>query len=304
MAKSLMSEGVYQVNQMRKNYPVKIVPHKEIPVEGSMLLRKHWHRSIEIIFAWNGSLELWVNGISRVIADEIVIINNGEIHGIPKFYPGEQDGCSVLIAYTFLKELNPKIDQLWFEAKPGLKENEKLKEALLRITKIYQEEKDWYNLEIRSVMYEIIYLLFTEYVQGKNETTVKSLKTAEAYKEIITYLNEHYMENVKLKDTAAYFGYNVDYFSRNFKNYIGETFTEYLKRLRLYNAHKQLVWTDKPILNIAMDNGFADSKAFIRDFKEHFGMTPLKYRKAQVKEKIINDPKPEKKKEDVSENIS
>lgn len=286
-----MSEGYYQVNQMRKNYPVKIVPHKGITAEGSMLLRKHWHRSVEIVFAWKGALELWVNGISRVISDEIVIINNGEIHGIPKFYPGEQEGCSVLIAYTFLKELNPNIDRLWFEAKPGLEKNERLKNALLRIQKIYQEEKDWYNLEIRSVMYEIIYLLFTEYVQGKNEETVKSLKTAEAYKEIISYLNDHYMENIKLKDVAVHFGYNTDYFSRNFKNYIGETFTEYLKRLRLYNAHKQLVWTDKPMLDVALDNGFADSKAFIRDFKRHFGTTPLKYRKNQSREKAINEMK-------------
>lgn len=280
-----MSGGFYQINQMRKNYPVKVVPHKNLYREESVLLRKHWHRSVEIIFAYHGSLEVWINGISRILTDELIIINNGEIHGIPRLHTCRQEGCSVLIAYTFLKEINPGIDKLWFEPKNNPEAEQQMKEAILRILQIYEEEKDWYNLQIRSVMYEIIYLLFTEYTSGRNEETAKSLKTAEIYKDMITYLNEHYMENLKLKDVAAHFGYNTDYFSRSFKEYIGEPYRDYLKRLRLYHAHKQLVWTDKPIVDIAMDNGFTDCKAFIRDFKTYFSITPLKYRKTEKKYK-------------------
>jgi YesN/AraC family two-component response regulator len=206
-------------------------------------------------------------------------VNGGEIHALYVASQEAEQGCSVLISYTFLRELNPNIDYLWFEIGKNEEVNQKMEELILQMRDIYHQGGEWYNLKLRSIMYQIIYYLFTEYAQGKNEENVKELKTAELYKNIITYLNDHYQENIKMNQIAAYFGYNPDYFSKCFKNFIGENFKDYVTRLRLYKAKKQLILTDKSIVEIAVENGFTDSKAFIRDFKRDFGMTPLKYRK-------------------------
>lgn len=48
-------------------------------------------------------------------------------------------------------------------------------------------------------------------------------------------------------------------------------------------AKNQLLNTTDTILDIAIDNGFSDSKVFIRTFKEIYGVTPLKYRKSNKK---------------------
>lgn len=275
-----MESNFYEVNQMRKNYPVKVVPHHDFYRVKSGVVRKHWHRSIEIILAQYNPIYLWINGIeSKLKKNEIVIINSGEIHGLTTPIKEDMQGCSLLISYTFLRELNPKIDLLWFEIGENKNAHDKLEKLVLKIQECYDEKGDWYNLMIRSTMYEIIYILFTECAQGKNEDNVKILKNAEMYKEIITYLNENYQNNIRMSEVAEHFGYNADYFSRAFKNYIGENFKDYLRRLRLYKARKQLIKTDLSITDISVENGFTDCKAFIRDFKNDFEMTPLKYRK-------------------------
>ena len=150
---------------------------------------------------------------------------------------------------------------------------------MMRIRETYRQEGEWYNLMIRSSAYELIYLLFTECMLDKDSSHIKSMKSGEIYKEIVNYIDKHYNENLKLSDVAGHFGYNPDYFSKSFKNYIGEGFLVHLRKLRLYNARKQLMFTDKSILEVALDTGFSDSKAFIRDFKAFYGTTPLKYRK-------------------------
>ena len=274
-----MEEGYYEINQMRKNYPVKVVPHENIVNDGAYVAQ-HWHRSVEIVLARGDGFKLWVNGITRTMGDlDLAIINHGEFHSFMAFQGENQTGCSILISYTFLKELNPGIDLAWFEISGRKEVGDRLRSVMMRIRETYRQEGEWYNLMIRSSAYELIYLLFTECMLDKDSSHIKSMNSGEIYKEIVNYIDKHYNENLKLSDVAGHFGYNPDYFSKSFKNYIGEGFLVHLRKLRLYNARKQLMFTDKSILEVALDTGFSDSKAFIRDFKAFYGTTPLKYRK-------------------------
>lgn len=274
-----MDEGYYEINQMRKNYPIKVVPHEAI-LENGAFVAQHWHRSIEIVLVRGDGFRLWVNGISKNMEDNsLAIINHGEFHSFTAFNGQNQSGCSVLISYTFLKELDPDFDLSWFEIGQNVQVNDRLRSIVLKMLEIYNHGGAWYNLLLRSAAYEMIYLLFTEYKLEMNSTRLKQMKSGEIYKEIINYIDKHYNESLRLSDVALNFGYHPDYFSKSFKNYIGENFTTHLKKLRLYNARKLLLQTDKPILEVALETGFSDSKAFIRDFKSFYGTTPLKYRK-------------------------
>ncbi len=273
-------KGSYESNQMRKNYPLKIVPHEDIIAMGYDHVIHHWHRSLELVFAGDTQFDIWVNGITKHMSSgEVTIVNNGEMHGLYGITSSSRSGCSVLISYRFLREIHPQIDHLWFEINDRAEVMNEISAIMVRMKEIYQQEGDWYNLKLRSEMYSLIYILFTKCSKKTSQEVVESYKTAEMYKEIITYVNDHCSENIKMNQVAQHFGYNSDYFSRNFKNYVGESFTEYLRSRRIYNARKELVHTDKSIMDIAVDNGFCDSKAFIRDFKTSLGMTPLKYRK-------------------------
>ena len=54
---------------------------------------------------------------------------------------------------------------------------------------------------------------------------------------------------------------------------------QYLNDLRLENAEEELINTNKTILDIALDNGFAGSAALGKAIKKKYDMTPVQFGK-------------------------
>ena len=67
---------------------------------------------------------------------------------------------------------------------------------------------------------------------------------------------------------------------RLFKQRFGISPREYIIRLRVLIAADLLKSTVKSITEIALESGFYDHSSFTRQFKNHFGTLPLKYRKS------------------------
>ncbi|WP_368345593.1 GlxA family transcriptional regulator [Pelagovum sp. HNIBRBA483] len=67
---------------------------------------------------------------------------------------------------------------------------------------------------------------------------------------------------------------------RLFKTYTGQSPQKYAKNLRLERARIQLVQTNKTIVQIAIDCGFASADTFSLNFKRRFNVSPLEYSKA------------------------
>lgn len=63
------------------------------------------------------------------------------------------------------------------------------------------------------------------------------------------------------------------------KKAFGIGFSDYVRKIRVYEGKKALVSTDKSIAQIAEEVGFTDANYFIRVFRQQEGMTPSKYRK-------------------------
>ena len=94
----------------------------------------------------------------------------------------------------------------------------------------------------------------------------------------ITYINEHYMEEMSLEDAALFAGFSKYYFSRMFKRFSGISFLDYLTRKRLNAATELLVHTDQPIQEIARSSGFGSIATFNRVFRSVRSCTPTPYR--------------------------
>ena len=102
---------------------------------------------------------------------------------------------------------------------------------------------------------------------------------------ITSYLKDHYMEDISLGKLAGIFGYSPSYLSKMFVRYAGINYKDYLQNIRLEHAVKDLENTDKQIVDIAFDHGFANSKAFTNLFRKRYGMLTSEYRKQLVKKK-------------------
>lgn len=97
--------------------------------------------------------------------------------------------------------------------------------------------------------------------------------------EIMNYMFENY-QNVTLRGLAHHFGYSEPYLCKLFREETGSTFTQILRDFKLKQAKKLLQTTDKKLNEICDTIGYSDTTQFIRDFKQQYGNTPAKYRKA------------------------
>ncbi|UWP58797.1 response regulator transcription factor [Ruminococcus gauvreauii] len=95
----------------------------------------------------------------------------------------------------------------------------------------------------------------------------------------ITYINEHYSENLSLENISTVVKLNSVYFSTMFKRETGKNFVEYLTEVRLEHAKKLLIESDYNISEIAWKVGYQDEKYFMKVFKREAGITCAKYRK-------------------------
>lgn len=103
--------------------------------------------------------------------------------------------------------------------------------------------------------------------------------TNETVKEIVKYMTRHYMDDISLMSASEYVDMNMTYVSHLFKQEMGESFTEYLKGIRIHRAKYLIDTTDKRINEIADLVGIPNKKYFAKLFKEKVGESPSKYKK-------------------------
>ncbi|MCD8077201.1 MAG: response regulator [Lachnospiraceae bacterium] len=93
------------------------------------------------------------------------------------------------------------------------------------------------------------------------------------------YLAEHYGEAVTLEQTAEQVGLSPAYFSTQFRQMEGRTFSDYLTSVRMEAARELLATTTMTNYEIASRIGYADEKYFGKVFKKEVGIRPGEYRK-------------------------
>ena len=92
------------------------------------------------------------------------------------------------------------------------------------------------------------------------------------------YLHDNFSSSIQIGEVAAAAGVHPVYLARVFRSFFGESPGEYLRRLRLRWAERQLATSDTPLSDIALQAGFSDQSHFTRAFKRHSGLTPGRYR--------------------------
>lgn len=98
----------------------------------------------------------------------------------------------------------------------------------------------------------------------------------------VLYIEANLGESISVEDVAHHVGYSYYHLTRMFAAAFGEPIGNYIKKRRLANAAKQLLYTDMRVLDIALENGFDAAEAFTRAFKSTFHTTPTQYRKNRL----------------------
>lgn len=94
-------------------------------------------------------------------------------------------------------------------------------------------------------------------------------------------LHGRFNDSLNLVEIADAVGVHPTHLARTFKKYYRTTVGEYLRRLRLDWAMRQLSESEDSIADIASAAGFYDQSHFSHLFKQHTGFTPAEFRAAQ-----------------------
>ncbi|MCF7919262.1 MAG: effector binding domain-containing protein [Candidatus Cloacimonetes bacterium] len=87
---------------------------------------------------------------------------------------------------------------------------------------------------------------------------------------------------ISLEDIADVANFSMYHFHRMFLNVVGTTPKNYIRQRRLSQAGRELIFTLRPIAEIARRYQFESQAAFTRAFKKQFGITPGKLRRTRA----------------------
>lgn len=104
----------------------------------------------------------------------------------------------------------------------------------------------------------------------------------EKIKHCIAYIEANLTKKVYIEDVLKNTYYSYPHFHRLFIDIVGESITSYIRKRKLSCAAEELVKTDKPIIDIALDYNFSSQQTFNRAFTAYFGISPKKYRDSGI----------------------
>lgn len=159
--------------------------------------------------------------------------------------------------------------------------------SAIRLAQQYEEElnslfagwnpyDDFFRLEDRDKMTEwfrqaIFPPLLTCIIGSKKKRRDKVVQ------QTFRIVMERYAEDLSLQSLAEELRMNPSYVSLIFKEETGETFINYVTKVRIKRA-KELLGTDLTVSQIAKEIGYANAQHLIRVFKKQEGRTPGEYR--------------------------
>lgn len=91
-------------------------------------------------------------------------------------------------------------------------------------------------------------------------------------------LHENFAERLTVADLASAVGVHETHLAREFRRHYRCTVGEFVRRLRVEFACRQISASDVPLCEIAVAAGFFDQSHFGRTFKQLTGMSPAAYR--------------------------
>jgi AraC family transcriptional regulator len=102
---------------------------------------------------------------------------------------------------------------------------------------------------------------------------------AKRLKRVLDFIEEHFAENLTLRELAAEAHLSEFHFLRLFREATGLSPHRYVTYRRVQEAQAQLGLNRSSLVEIALEAGFGSQGNFIRVFRKATGLTPGQYRK-------------------------
>jgi AraC-like DNA-binding protein len=138
-----------------------------------------------------------------------------------------------------------------------------------------------YPLAVKTYLADILLVISRHYLRQGGELfpQEKRIRDFERLRRVLNYTVEHCHEPISLEQVAQMSHMSPNYFCRFFKSVTGNTFSQYVLRLRVDMAVELLSNSSSSITEVAFSTGFGGHSYFDRVFRKLKGVTPLEYRR-------------------------
>lgn len=249
----------------------------------------HWHHEIEIFLLIDGSAHISLADTEFDLqSGDGCLINADVLHGVScpfdsgcHYHSIVFDPCIIFgapgSAYDLLY-VRPFMNQggpAWLFQSGGQTCGQVITALFHTAFHACENEADGYEFIVRDALSRI-FLLLKENLQG---TPGKQSSYQEhRMKQMLSWLDEHYMEQVSISQLADAAGICVRECQRSFSDMLHTTPMKYLARRRVTMAAELLVSTDLAVSEIGLSCGFDNPSYFAKQFKHITGLTPRSYR--------------------------
>lgn len=247
----------------------------------------HHHDFYEIYFFLNGRVEYRVEGKTYLLEPgDLLLINPRELHQ-PIVKPGGVYERIVLwIDKAYLESFSDKgtlLTKCFDNAspthtnilRPGGIQRTKITELLNDMIKECYGEG--YGNTISATGSFLQFMVEINRLSLQSNLTAQPVKDTRLVAQVLSFINEHYNEELSLESLAGQFFVSKYHLSHEFSRAVGTSVYRYIMLKRLLNA-KELLSAGESPGDVCHRCGFQDYANFYRAFKSEYGVSPKKYR--------------------------
>lgn len=248
----------------------------------------HWHEEAELTLITKGNCFYQIDLIDYEVNEgDILFIPPLLLHSISLNTSEEIFSETYVFHINFLggnstdicstRYLTPLINQEF--SMPCLITPEHPVYASLRrifgqINSLYSETVPGYELALKSLLLQVIFLLLQYSERNSSSDTGTS---SDKLKQVLDYIELHYAETLTVSDLAKLCYFSDYHFMRFFKKHMNMTCVEYINNLRLEKSVELFEQGNPSILDVSLSVGFHNLSYFHRAFKKKYHMTPLSF---------------------------
>lgn len=232
----------------------------------------HFHSSMEFVYVMSGELKAFLNGKPYTVkSGQILISPSYTLH----YYNTEQysDSIVLVVPLDFISYYNKIFTKKIFSS---FLCSDNADGEILHCMKQLVMKKDSDHFANANIARGYIYIILALLIEKVGLTDLPDGQNRSLTRDILIYLQNHYLDAVSLELLASHFGYSKSRFSHIFNDSFGCSLKEYVNSLRCRHAAELLV-QGTPMIDVAMSSGFECIRTFYRRFKQCFGVTPTQY---------------------------
>lgn len=253
----------------------------------------HRHNYLEMMIVLSGNITNRIGADAITLkAGDILVMNKHVTHSVDKADTSDL-GVNIILPDDFIDALKAELSGTVFSELA--EQNSRMDGSGIYLAFAAGENKRIANV-IENLLYEVLdnstnvqikrytMALLFDYLSEGADSLLRIAsrmpdKDGVRRATILGYINTHY-KTATLTELAGITFLSVPYLSKKTHEYFGKSFKELLLDARMKKARELIRETPLPIGSIINSVGYENESYFHREFKKHFGITPLAYRHA------------------------